>query len=58
MELKRPRRELVGTVVSIDTICEIAKVDPGSRGQTKDSSRERYLSGLHNKRNGLKTGLI
>ena len=58
MELKKPRRELVGTVVSIDTICEIAKVDPGSRGQTKDLSRRRHLSGLHSKKNSLKRGHI
>ena len=27
------------------------KADLGSRGQTKDFSRERYLSGLYNKKN-------
>jgi len=31
---------------------------PRSRGQTKDLSSRRYLGGLHNKKNGLKIGLI
>ena len=34
------------------------KVDLGSKGQTKDFSRERHLSRLYNKRNSLKIGLI
>jgi len=42
----------------MDTIYKIAEVDLGSRGQTKDFSRERYLSKLYNKRNSLKIGLI
>jgi len=31
---------------------------PKSRGQTRDLSSRRYLGGLHNKKNGLKIGLI
>ena len=58
MEPKKQKRELIKTAVNIDTICEIAKIDLGSRGQTKDSSRERHLSGLYNKRNSLRIGLI
>ena len=50
--------ELVETVVSWDTMCENIEADLGSRGQTKDFSRERHLSELYNKRNGLKIGLI
>ena len=34
------------------------EVDLGSRGQTKDFSKERRLSGLYNKRNSSKTELI
>ena len=34
------------------------KVDLGSRGQTKDFSRERHLSELHSKRNGLRMGFV
>ena len=37
---------------------ENAKADLGSRGQTKDSSRERHLSGLYNRRNSLRIELI
>jgi len=37
---------------------ETVKVNLGSRGQTKDFSRERHLSGLYNKRNGLRIRLI
>ena len=54
MDLKRLKGKLVGTAVSMDTIHKIAKVDLGSRGQTKDFSRRRYLSELYSKRNGLK----
>jgi len=35
-----------------------AEADLGNKGQTKDFSRERHLSKLYNKRNGLKTELI
>ena len=31
---------------------------PRSRGQTRDFSSRRRLGGLHNKKNGLKIGLI
>ena len=48
MELKKPKGELIRAAVSIDTIYGITKVDPGSRGQTKDFSRERHLSRLYN----------
>ena len=58
MEPKKRKRELIRTAVSINIIYEIAKVDLGSKGQTKDPSRGRHLSGLYNKRNGLKIGLI
>ena len=58
MELKKPKGELIRTAVSIDTMYEIAKVDLGSRGQTKDLSRRRCLSGLYNKKNSLKRGHI
>ena len=58
MEPKKLRWELIGTAVSIDIIYKIAEVDLRSRGQTKDFSRERRLSRLYNKRNGLRIGLI
>ena len=58
MELKKPKRELIRTAVSIDTTHKIAKVDLGSRGQTKDLNKRRYLSRLYSKRNGLKRGHI
>ena len=32
--------------------------NPRGRGQTKDSSRERYLSGSYNKKSGLKKAYI
>ena len=35
-----------------------AEVDLGSRGQTKDFSKERHLNKLYNKRNSLKIELI
>jgi len=56
--LKKLKRELVRTAVSIDTIHKIAKVDPGSRGQTKDLCRKRHLNRLYSKKNGLKRGYI
>ena len=31
---------------------------PRNKGQTKDLSSRRYLGELHNKKNGLKIGLI
>ena len=37
---------------------ENAKVDLGSKGQTRDFSRERHLSKLYNKKNGLKREYI
>ena len=58
MEPKKPKREFIRTIVSIDTTREIAKGDLGSRGQTKDFSRRRYLSELYNKKNSLKRGHI
>ena len=58
MVLKKLKRELIGIAVSIDTIYKIVKVDLGSRGQTKDFIRRRYLSGLYNKRNGSLKELI
>ena len=58
MVLKRLRRELAETVVGKDIIHKTVKADLGSRGQTKDSNKERCLSGLYNKRNGLKMGLV
>ncbi len=58
MVLEKLERELVEGVVSQDTIYKIAEVDLGSRGQTKDFSRERYLSELYNKRDSLRMGLI
>jgi len=58
MELKKQKRELVRTAVSIDTTREIAEVDLGSRGQTKDLNKRRYLSRLYSKRNSLKRGYI
>ena len=45
-------------MVSWDTMRENAEADLGSRGQTKDSSRERRLSKLYNKKNSLRTELI
>ena len=39
-------------------MCKNTGVDLGNRGQTKDSNRERYLSGLYNKKNNLKIELI
>ena len=58
MEPKRPKGELVGTAVSIDITREIAEVNLGSKGQTKDLSRRRHLSGLCSKKNGLKREYI
>ena len=58
MVLKKLERELIETAVNKDTTRETVKADLGSRGQTKDFSRERHLSGLYNKRNGLKIGFI
>jgi len=58
MEPKKQKRELIKTAVNIDTICEIAKIDLGSRGQTKYLNRKRQLNGLYSKRNGLKRGHI
>ena len=58
MVLKRLKRELVGTAVSMDTTRETAEVDLGSRGQTKDPSKGRYLSRLYNKKSSLKIELV
>ena len=58
MEPKKLKRELVRTIVNINTTREIAKVNLGSRGQTKDFSKKRCLSKLYSKRNGLKRGYI
>ena len=58
MVLKKLKRELTETAVDKDTIYKNIKVDLGSRGQTKDFSRERHLSKLYNKRNGLRIGLV
>jgi len=58
VELEKLKGELVRTVVSIDIIYKITEVDLGSRGQTKDLSKRRYLSGLYSKRNNLKRELI
>ncbi len=55
---KKLRRELTETAVDKDTTHKTIKADLGSKVQTKDSSRERYLSELYNKRNGLRIGLI
>ncbi len=55
---KKLERELIETAVSWDTTRETVEADLGSRGQTKDFSRERRLSRLYNKRNGLRIGLI
>ncbi len=37
---------------------EITKVDLGSKGQTKDLSKRRHLSGLYSKKNNLKREYI
>ena len=58
MVLKKLKKELVETVVDKDIICKTVKADLGSRGQTKDFSRERHLSRLYNKRNSLGIGFI
>ena len=58
MVLKKLEREFIETAVDKDTMHKTIEIDLGSRGQTKDSSRERHLSGLYNKRNGLGIGLI
>ena len=55
---KKLKRELTETVVGKDITRGNVKVDLGSKGQTKDSSRKRYLSGLYNKRSSLKIGLV
>ena len=39
-------------------MCGTMKADLGSRGQIKDFSKKRHLSGLYNKRNSLRIGLI
>ncbi len=58
MVLGKPKKELIETTVSQDTMCENTKADLGSKGQTMDFSRERHLSGLYNKRNSSRIGLI
>ncbi len=55
---KKLKEELIETVVGKGTTYKTAEVDLGSRGQTKDFSRERYLSELYNKRNGSRIELI
>ena len=37
---------------------ENVEIDLGRKGQIKDFSKERYLSRLYSKKNGLKMGLI
>ena len=60
MALRKLGKELGGIVKSLDIIQEIAETreNPGSKSQTKDFSRKKCSSGLHNKRNGLKMELI
>ena len=58
MEPKKLKRGPIRTIESTDTIRGITKVDPGSRGQTKDLSRKRHLSGLYSKKNSSKRGYI
>ena len=55
---KKKERELVEAVEKWATTQKTIKASPGSRGQTKDLSRRRCLSGLYNKRNGLLKELI
>ena len=55
---KKRKRELIETIVSQDIIRKNVEIDLGSKGQTKDFSKERYLSRLYNKKNGLRIELI
>ena len=55
---RKLKREFIETIIDKGTIYKTVKADLRSRGQTKDFSRERYLSRLYNKRNSLRMGLI
>ncbi len=60
MALKKPGKELAGTVRSLDIIQKIAKMGRNLRGkgQTKNLNKRKCLSELYSRRNGLKMKLI
>ena len=53
----KQKKKLIETAVDKGTTRETIKANLGSRGQTKDFSKKRCLSGLYSKRNGLRIEL-